>query len=80
MNEVMSPDAATLAETVNRLTDEYRSRCLWFLRPDFYPATDEDRLRVLDYIDRYGDLKAFKRAAEVRQWLSQSSSARSVVS
>jgi hypothetical protein len=76
----MSPDPAVIAETVNRLTDEYRSRCLWFLRADYYAATDAERLRILDYIGRHGDLTAFKRAGEVRQWLSRPSSARSAVS
>ena len=65
----------SLAETVDRLVDEYRSRCLWFLRSDYYPATDEERSRVLDYIQRYGDTRAFLRAADVRQWLSRASSA-----
>jgi len=67
-------------EAVNRLVDEYRSRCLWFLRPDYYPATDEDRLRVLGYIERYGDRAAFQRAAAVRRWLSSNSSAPSAAS
>jgi hypothetical protein len=73
----MSDDAGAVAEAVNRLADEYRERCLWFLREDYYPATDEERLRVLGYIQRYGDRDAFVRAAEVRQWLSRTSSARS---
>ncbi len=62
------------AEAVNRLVDEYRHRCLWFLRDDYYPATDEDRVRVLEYIGRHGDVRAFRRAAEVRQWLLRNSS------
>lgn len=69
-----------VAEAVNRLMDEYRLRCLWFLRGDYYPTTDDERQRVLDYIQRHGDRRAFLRAAEVRQWLSRSSSARSAAS
>jgi len=64
-----------IEESVNRLVDEYRLRCLWFLRSDYYPKTDEDRLRVLGYIERHGDREAFRRAAELRQWLSRTSSA-----
>jgi hypothetical protein len=70
----MSQAADAAAQAVNRLVDEYRRRCLWFLRDDYYPATHEERLRVLAYIGRHGDLSAFRRAAAVRQWLLQSSS------
>ena len=76
MNDV--PDA--IAETVNRLVDEYRRRCLWFLRDDYYPTTDEERLRVLTYIQTHGDRSAYVRAAEVRRWLSRASSAASAAS
>jgi hypothetical protein len=63
------------AEAVNRLVDEYRQRCLWFLRTDYYPVSDVERLRVLAYIERYGDRAAYRRAAELRRWLSRTSSA-----
>ena len=35
----------------------------------------EERLRVLSYIERYGDRAAYQKAARVRQWLSRTSSA-----
>ena len=60
---------ATLAAKIDQLVDEYRLRCLWFLRADYYPVTDEDRLRTLDYIERYGDREGYRRAAEARRWL-----------
>lgn len=63
------------AEAIVRLVDEYRTRCLWFLRPDFYPATTAERLRVLGYIERYGDREGYRRAAALRRWLLQDSSA-----
>ena len=69
-----------IAETVDRLVDEYRHRCLWFLRGDYYPTTDEERLRILAYIERHGDRSAYVRAAEVRRWLSRASSAASAAS
>ena len=59
------------------LVDDYRDRCLWFLKRDYYPATALEALRVLDSIERNGDREAFKRAGEVRRWLSRSSSATS---
>ena len=50
---------------------------MWFLRPGYYPETVEEALRVLDSIERYGDREAFKRAGEVRRWLSQDTNAKS---
>jgi len=35
---------------VRSLVDDYRTRCLWFLRPDFYPETREEIVRVLRQI------------------------------
>jgi len=67
-------DLETASEAVNRLVDDYRLQCLWFLRPDYYPATTEARLKVLAYVQRHGDREAYRRAAELRRWLSQSSS------
>jgi len=60
-------------EGFDRLVDEYRDRCLWFLRRDFYPATLEERLRVLGYIERYGDRSGYQKAAQARGWLLQRS-------
>lgn len=59
---------------VNMLADEYRVRCLWFLREDYYPATTAEACRVLQYIERNGDTTAFRRAATLRQRLLQNSS------
>jgi hypothetical protein len=57
------------------LVDEYRARCLWFLRSDLYPETHEEALRVLRQIERHADREGFVRAARIRQWLSPPSSA-----
>ncbi len=67
-------------DDIDRLVDEYRLRCLWFLREDYYPATDPERLCVLDEIRRHGDCDAFRRAGALQQWLSRLSSARSAAS
>lgn len=67
-------------EAVRRIVDDYRERCLWFLREDFYPSTWEERLRILDYIERHGDREAYQRAGAIRQWLLRNSSAESAAS
>ena len=72
--------ASEAAAAVERLIDVYRGRCLWFLRPDYYPATDAERLLVLRYIEHHGDREAYRRAASLRQWLSRNSSAASAAS
>lgn len=69
--ETIAPD---VAPALRQLIDDYRDRCLWFLRCDYYPTTTEDAAKVLDAIQRHGDLSAFRRAAEIRVWLSRHSS------
>lgn len=59
---------------VNALIDEYRARCLWFLREDYYPQTPSEAVRVLESIEQHGDVAAFKRAATLRKWLLRNSS------
>ncbi len=58
------------------LIRRYRDCCLWFAPPDYMPGTREEMLRVLDLIERYGDLEAFRRAEEIKAWLLQPSSGR----
>jgi hypothetical protein len=72
----MKADVEVGERAIDRFVDEYRDQCLWFLRQDFHPGTLDERLRVLDYIERYGDRTAFQRAAEARRWLLQDSSER----
>jgi hypothetical protein len=62
------------------LVDEYRVRCLWFLREDYYPTTRDEQERVLRLIERHGDVRALQRVAEVRAWLSRSSNETSAAS
>jgi len=73
------PTSSSKAE-LHRLVDEYRTRCLWFLRADLYPETREEALRVLRQIERHGDREGFIRAGRIRRWLSQTSSEPSAAS
>jgi hypothetical protein len=75
MNAGELPRDSAPRTAIDRLVDEYRLRCLWFLRPDYYPTTDAERLKVLLYIERHGDRDAYRRAREMRRWLSPTSSA-----
>lgn len=77
-NAAMDSASPATSTALRDLVDEYRHRCLWFLRRDYYPATIAEAERVLDAIQRHGDRDGFRRAARVRQWLSPPSSATSV--
>ncbi|MEQ1909528.1 MAG: hypothetical protein ABMA15_11935 [Vicinamibacterales bacterium] len=59
----------------NAFIDEQRACCLWFLRRDYYPQSDAERRRVLDAIERHGDVSAFTRARAFRACLSPTSNA-----
>jgi len=74
----MNPETIAAMRSVNALVDEYRARCLWFLREDYYPQTPAEACRVLESIERHGDVAAFRKAATLRQWLLRNSSAPSV--
>ena len=63
----------TTAQALRQLVDDYRTRCLWFLKPDYFPVTAPECERVLQAIEEHGDLDAFRRVTELRAWLSPSS-------
>lgn len=72
-------EAVAIDERAFRLfVDEYRMQCLWFLRSDYYPTTDAERLEVLRLIERHGDRSVLSRVAEFRRGLSRPSSVTSV--
>jgi hypothetical protein len=75
-----APPNEPLEAELRTLVDEYRTRCLWFLRRDLYPATREEALRVLRQIERHADREGFVRAARIRRWLSPGSSEPSAAS
>lgn len=76
----MKTEESRVAAAVRKLVDDYRARCLWFLREDYYPSTREERLRILEYIERHGDREAYRKAGAIRQWLLRNSSAKSAAS
>ena len=65
------PSRLQIDEAVERLVETYRAKCLWFMRSNYFPSTDEERLRTLLNIERHGDRNAFVRARELREWLLQ---------
>jgi hypothetical protein len=69
-----------LEREVDALVDECRVECLWYLRPDYYPRTDAERLQVLDAIQERSGRDVFQRAGTLKAWLSRHSSAASASS
>jgi hypothetical protein len=68
----MKQRRSTTASTppfVEALVEEYRDRCLWFLKPDYMPHTTKEILHVLDLVERYGDRSGYQRAEEIRKSL-----------
>ncbi len=70
----MSRPSACSDTEFRRFVDQYRARCLWFLREDYYPRTLAQREDVLRRIEQHGDRDAFLRVGQFRIWLSQRSS------
>jgi len=60
-------------DSIEELVEDYRARCLWFLRPDYMPTSDDEILRALSLIERYGDRAGYQRAEEIKSWLLQRS-------
>lgn len=73
----VNPSREELDRRVDALVDACRADCLWFLRPDYHPRSDEERLRVLEAIQRHAGLDAYREAARLKRWLSPASSATS---
>lgn len=67
----MGTEAENMQSDFDALVEAYRTRCLWFLRQDYVAKTPAEKLRVLSYIERHGDLDAFRRSATLRTWLSR---------
>lgn len=74
------PATAEVARAVDALVDECRVSCLWYVAADYYPVSDEERWNVLDLIQQHADLATFKRAGELKRWLSRPSSSASAAS
>jgi hypothetical protein len=70
----VEPTRAEVLREVDALVDACRVECLWYLRRDWYPGTDADRLRVLAEIQERAGREVFRRAGMLKAWLSRRSS------
>ena len=79
-NDTPRPSDEQVARAVDALADECRVSCLWYVAASYYPASDEERWNLLDLIQQHADLATFKRAGELKRWLSRHSNDASAAS
>lgn len=65
----MSVERIVSSPELKSLVNDYRSMCFWNMAEDFMPRTREEVLIVLDNLERYGTMDAYRRAGVVRSWL-----------
>ena len=57
------------SETLRAAISDCRSMCFWNMDEDFFPANRREVLLALDNLEKYGDMRAYRLAGEIRQWL-----------
>lgn len=57
------------SEALRTAVDHYRSMCFWNMDEKFFPSCRREVLLVLDNLEKYGDLRAYRLAGEIRKWL-----------
>jgi len=72
--ETTAPSLDAVRAAIDRLVEEKRASCLWFVRKGRTPATDCERLALLRSLEARADRETYIRARELRDWLSQLSS------
>jgi hypothetical protein len=75
-----APSREALERAIDALVDECRVESLWYLRPDYHPVTDAERIRVLEAIQERCGIEVFSRAGMLKAWLSRFSSVASASS
>ena len=68
-NTGMTIEEIVNSETLRTAVEDYRSMCFWNLDEHFFPANRREVLLTLDNLERYGDMKAYRLAGKIRQWL-----------
>ena len=57
------------SEALRAAVSDYRSMCFWNMDEDFFPTNRREVLLALDNLEKYGDLRAYRLAGWIRQWL-----------
>jgi hypothetical protein len=62
-------DDSTARAEIDAFIQQHRDRCLWFVRLDYHPSTDEERRWLLTEIQRRGDRATFATASRLKRCL-----------
>ncbi len=65
----MSIEEIVNSEALRAAVDDYRSMCFWNMDENFFPGDRREVLLALDNLEKYGDMKAYRLAGELRKWL-----------
>ena len=57
------------SEALKTVVADYRSMCFWNVDENFFPSNRREVLFALDNLEKYGDMRAYRLAGEIRQWL-----------
>ena len=57
------------SEAFKAVVEDYRSMCFWNMDENFFPSNKREVLLALDNLEKYGDMKSYRLAGEVRKWL-----------
>lgn len=66
----MTVEEITKTEEYRSIVDDYRGMCLWSFADAYHPKTEVQLGMILNAIDTYGTLDAYKRVGVIRKWLS----------
>ena len=54
------------SETLRAAVSDYRSMCFWNMDEDFFPSNIREVMLALDCLEKYGDMRAYRLAGEMR--------------
>ena len=57
------------SEVLKAAVSDYRSMCFWNMDENFFPSNKREVVLALDNLEKYGDMRAYRLAGEMRKWL-----------
>ena len=65
----MTEEEIVSSKELKSAVEDYRSMCFWNFPEDFMTKNRRQVFLALDNLERYGNMDAYRRAGEIRQWL-----------
>jgi len=65
----MSIQEIVNSKTLKSAVEDYRSMCFWNMDENFFPSNEREVLLALDNLEKYGDMRSYRLAGEMRKWL-----------